>query len=849
MNKFIVRLLGCFLLASSFSALAATAESVSTTVEDRCRAEIMQVGTQDSLGIDHKALVDACTGFPLSDDIFVQILGGLIGPSMIPVMDVYQGFSGVPHGFKDDEPLFVFSAPFHAVLKLANEVFLWVLLSLIALVVGEQVIRWMRREKTKRPLEWMGREGVSHFVSVVLSLPIIGWMTPLQFIGVAVVVLLGAMAKYVATYLLLASFFSSVGTASSDSLKEDSSVDFARAVLIQRCDLGRREALMSAMQIAINSKSEAELSKVPLYQCLTSGAVTPPKLTSLPSGSDIQVTYSYTPSSVQQTENCIAQYSLQLKQWGATVPASCNSMEFALPNNTALPASLDNAISLYASSQIITKQRELALKVREYECRAGNRVRTFLGDVVSDCLIASIAQDGYKYTFTGNPVTGAQELAYYNTAMSDQSKDIFVADTKSSLLGLQRQVEANLPGMLQHVKDLLAPFQNEADVDELTQARRDALEASLTKRLQETGGLGMSLDDVKFLVNNIQRGPWAVSSVFFGALADGVSEKSVVNKMANVFSVPTGVLDTVFYTDLLVLKDAQASPTDRMGDPFVEGNPVLGLIIPRTGLYLENVSCWYRQVNCDVMPLNPFQYLGERGVQLIDRATIGYVATSSIQKIAKMFIEVRDPRYSRFMALDVISEFQMLYLIIGIVLSVMIPALPFVKIVAMMVSWAGDVLRELFSLQLKLSLTPLSEHGEGVLHQDISEGLKNLVGLGFYFLFMIVGVFVMFLMFSMLFAMNVFLVGILSSAASWGGTTSTFDVMLLNLVFDCIIAFLLLYQVHKCVPFIEMIPKELGAYYEIKVTPTGSVVEQVFMYIKGHVAPGMSKFLHEVGRG
>ena len=831
------------------AASTASASALSSEARDRCLSKIMQAGGGDLSRLQPNQIAEACQSFPLSDDVFVQTLGAMIGPDMLIVLDAYSAISGEAHGFDEGSPLFTAAAPYQSIMKAANYFFLSLFLGGLVLSVFAQMLRWSKGDKKMSVAEWTGRHGSNYSVSLMLSLPVIGWMTPIQAFALVVILLLGFVAKWVVTYLFLASFFGGTAVALQDEVKEEIQVDFGRAVMLQNCDIHRREVLVKEIQSHLGSRAKKDLESNGLYQCLTSGAGGVASTQRLPDPSALSVSFAYTPASLAQTDFCVNSHRADLQSWGVDAPESCGVIQFTLPNNTTANSSVQRAIALYASPSVIQSQRALALKVNEFECRAGGRVPDHSGQVVSSCMNAQPSGNGYRYLYVINKVTGEEELAYFNMPLSDVSRAEFASSVKKELVNLNQSVSSNVPAILAHLSDLLAPYPDEGEIPEALQKRRDALSAKLKERFSETSALGFSREDAEFVVSNIQRGPWTASSLFYGSLADGVGEKGIVSSLEQVYSVPAYATEGVFNTDLVSIQNMKTVTANNKIDRFTEDLPGWGLIIPRTGLYLDYVNCWHTQVDCESPPLNPFTYLGTRGAQLIDEASIRYLAGSFIHRIARMMVGSSRQEYSRFMILDTLGQFQLLYLVLGAILALIIPLLPLLKLLAMMVNWVYDVCREFLSIQIKIALSPLGEHGDKMISDDVRQSLNRLFGLGLYFLFVILGVSIMFLMYSFLFSLNVFFVGSLSSVVSWGGQLSALDSLVINTVMDCVIVFLLLYQVYKCTPYIEKIPRAMMEYFEINITESDSMVEKVFEYAKGHIAPGVANFIHNSGSG
>ena len=72
----------------------------------KCREKLMSINGGDVDTLRNNGVIEACQGFPLSDDVAAQVLGALVGPSMVGVFDVLSSFTGEAHGFNEEDGVF-----------------------------------------------------------------------------------------------------------------------------------------------------------------------------------------------------------------------------------------------------------------------------------------------------------------------------------------------------------------------------------------------------------------------------------------------------------------------------------------------------------------------------------------------------------------------------------------------------------------------------------------------------------------------------------------------------------------------------------------------------------------------
>jgi hypothetical protein len=841
-----------FLLALSSNVSAGEVADASTSSQlafEECKAKIMTLNGQDIERINPNEVISACQKFPLSDDVFVQVLGAIVGPDLVVLLDMYTALTGKAHGFVENSSLFTVATPLHATFKALNYLFFGVLIILISFSVAAQSLRWQGGNFKIKLSDWTASRAVDYATSIFLSLPMFGWMTPLQGLGILIIILLGYVAKMAVAYVFLAAFFGNVTTEIKAETENAFKYSFGKAIVLYECDMRRREGLIAEIQNQLGSRKKSVLETNSLYTCLTSTGAGTETYRRLESVSPSIATYEYMPAALNQTQKCVVDNRESLlSKWGVDDPDKCGAITLTVPINENHPGSKDTAKSLYASPAVNTAQREIAMQYHQYKCRVGEREEQ-KDSAVTSCMKPIINGDRYTYAFIANEITGDDELTYYREPLTALSKETFVEDIKKKLAVLQSLISNNTSLLLQHLKDLMASGLD-ASASRGTEAETQRARDRLLNELNGESTLGVSESDAEYLVNNIKRGVWTSSSLFFDGLADGLNEEVLVDRIKDVYNVEFGpaIDQTLEYWDIfktyMSLTDLEFESGALRGQ---DSSLISGTILPRVNLYTENASCWFKQSACETQPLNPFTYLAKQGVDLVDEALYKIFAIRVIEFSGKLIMGFgNNPKKNRLMLFQTVEELVWVYFILGAALCVLIPGIPFLKLMAMMINWAYDVARELISLQIKIAFSPLSEHGDGVLAADIKEAFNRLIGLGLYFLFILVGVAITFLMFSFLYSINVFLVGVLSNIVNWGGELTVLDGMILNVVFDIIIVFLLVYEIKKCTPFMEKIPKELAEHFGIKVSNSDGVVDQAINFIKREFPGGAESMLKKL---
>lgn len=861
-NKWVVVAGFLITLFFSGSAPASEASALSYQAFEDCRQKIMEFSDQDIQKLVPNKVIDSCKSFPISDDISIQILGAVIGPSFEYVLNVYSGLTGKEHGFENDDPLFLVATPLHRVLEALNYFFFGVFLVFVAMAALLQMFRLQKGEEGFDFREWFSKDVTGYFISGFLSLPLIGWMTPIQAIAVLVIVMFGYLAKLVIVYVFLAAFVGDLQSSIVDNIEFTVSKEMASSVIMHKCDIENRGRIVAALRNNIGSSLKADLIADPLYSCLVTSSVQPSFIQSSGMTSSSRTEAIFVPHSVYRTTVCTSKSArfdeLQLEL------DDCGTAKFSMPPNlagkggTLAPPSILNAINLYANESIIQAQRSIAISMLEYECRSGDTDFEDVGEV-GGCMIPVISGSGYDYTYRTNAISGEEELGFYLDPLTETSKKALVQEIKTKISEGIDGLTGNISAIRQHIQDILAPYENEPT---LTATQQKSLD-EMRSRLDDRGSLGFSEYDATFLVNNIKRGAWSASSLFFSGVDESVDESFIIEMIGGVYDVNSGAGTEDHFVNDPIIDMIQAYLLFRGAideDPLTEYVSLQGLAVPRVGLYMDSVECWFEQTACKRSPINPFSNLSAQGMTLINESLTRVIAYSTISKIASYMVQLElgpdgkplNHNRHKFMVLDTLKDFSYIYFFIGLLFAIAIPLIPLLRILVMMVNWTYDVLKELIGLQIKMALSPMGDQGGSVFSDDVKESFSRVVALGLYFLFIIVGIGIMFLMFSFLYALNVFLFGALTSVISVSFEITAIEAMVIGMIFDIIIAFVLTYEVVKCSAYIERIPRAMAEHFGVQISSSESTASHAFLllrrYVPSYFQNTVSSFTRSFGR-
>ncbi len=826
----------------------------------KCREKLMSINGGDVDTLRNNGVIEACQGFPLSDDVAAQVLGALVGPSMVGVFDVLSSFTGEAHGFNEEDGVFLLLKPLHTTLLYFNMLVFGLFILLTSTHIALQVIRWKRGDINLTPKSYIEKYGVSAAIKGLLSYPFLGWLNPLQFLGLLSVVAFIWIAKTVIIYLFLASFFSSTGSVIKDSVENSLKMDVGNSIVNYVCDIEQRESLINLIQQ--NSEGGSDMSYVRennLYKCLSGDDTGYPGMvttSTVPLDSSV-VTYRVTPKTMAQTQYCIAKYRTDIESWGADTEdyAPCGASYISMPVG-ASEGQVINASEVYMSDQIEKEKREIALVMREKACRDDARP-DFNSGPVEECFVTSVNNETYQYDVAIDPLSGTERLAYHSLPLSSESNALLKSAAVTGRDKIAEAIGSNVEALKLHFSDILSLI----NMDSLSDADKQRLrevQDGVDNMSGEDGGssLGVSQTDIDNVILSMRRGMWAVGTLFFGDVTESLEDKQLVKMLSQVLVVESAYNKIDEYRKLYSLIDMLPQGGQGIVDNALKGNIGYGVIIPRLGLYIDSIECWHDQIACEAPALNPFTELSKRGVEIIDHAGYGTIVTKTaryvMQKVAMVKLEAagyspreaKHTRLGKYMVFDTFEEIYLLYLLIGFVLVVVLPGIPLIKITVVLVSWIYDVLKELLVVTISVVTSSHSHIDEGFISDEVKEAFKKLFGLGLYFLFIVAGVLVMFVMFSFLYALNVLVVGALNFVVEWSVTMTSLESMVMGVVMDSVIVGLLVYEVRICTPYIDKLPKELASYFNLHTSDTDGIVKQAENAITSNAFSKVSNVVH-----
>lgn len=846
------KILFLLLLIASAGVLPALQANTVLEQDALCEAAIKNTSLRDLGSVFKSDVVEQCKKSPIDRELSVQIMVLALGEPMYYILEIGRALGFFVHELKKDSPQTLMLKPVHDTLGAFNWLMFKILTFLIAMMFFVQLIRWSRAEANVGFMKWLNRGFTQNAMAVSLSMPVLGWMTPIQVIGATFIVIVVYFTKYAATLFFAALFVADTAGNLYEDVKDDIAANLINTTLVYTCDIFRRENLVEALIAAdmINNKEQLEAN--PVYQCLKSDGRTTVESTPTIGGQTAYSTYNVLLASLDNYDRCIVKNKEYLSQRGiAPNNINCGRTVIQVPIEINDKEKVKEALSNVFLTTVVQDQlRQIAITMHEFYCRhtAISRERDF-GQFSAKCGKINLSAAGYSFDFILDEFRQERVIGRHVSAMGDHFKQDMKERSAIAVNNLSNRMSSEQDSLADILRSLI---NNNTGLSELPTNEQD----------------------VKDLANKMSKGAWMISSIFLEKSAKRLEDVTIskaikesyitsrpeireiskamnptnsssisasINRIPEILNTFTSFLEAYGRSATLILSDYVKNA------PGVEAaNRHIGFsLLPKIDLYTSQVNCWVRQTECKESPLNPFIYIGQEGIRILDQAIVRFVASSVIRLGSHQIMRMTGMR-TDLMAVSVYAEFSALYVFIGLMMAVIIPLYPLLKVVSLSVKWGLEVVKELIGLQLSLAFVPFSEPSKKVASDDIRKVLSRLTALSLYFLFIILGVVTMFLAFSFLFALNVFLIGGLATVFQFAGEGNFLEAMFTQIVFDTLIAVLLFIQVRACTDLIEQLPETLAERFSLDLSRTEDITGMIIRQFRTNITPGVARFMSNV---
>lgn len=810
----------CALIVSQPVLAASEAERLSRI--DDCSNAIRNVSPGDFESGISDSVLSTCNDMYLADDVAVQTLAFVLGEPVYSALEMLNALTGIEHGMSEDSTALTYFSVLHTILGVINNAFFSVFLFFATVVLLTQMWRWASGGETVGVKEWFSLHGSSITLSGIMAAPAVGWMSTIQFLGTCLILGVVFLTKTAITMLFLGSFFGEVATEIVDGVKPELEKAFMQTTLMYQCDITRRQSLVQELAMATTYRNRTEFESDPLFSCLTSDVLVDEMEIGDVLDDGFRATIPVTLSPIAQTERCVDENESYMNSLGMSEITECGVVSLNLPAGE--PSSYTSMVeflkAIFLTTSVHDSSRTLAIKLNEYLCREKiTGTEGAFGDVDSLCMSPRVSGAGYDYDWLANESAGTEELLKLNLPMSSSSKVEMRADVA--------QLQADI------VTAVLAETQSITGFSE---------EAFQSIGQDESTVIESGVDSV---VNKIRRGAWMVGGLYFSSIGEDVQESEFVNYLSTAYTAELNILSAqslvqAFDYSMSGYEEVFSKPKLVYGDDGMMG------IIPASSLYWEQISCWYQQSDCVASPLNPFSYMSEVGVELIDSSLNWYLSSKIITEVAFRLSSLEGR--SRLMAGDVFSSLHMLYLLIGVMLVFGIPLIFVLKLMSSLFYWVFDVLKEILGLHIAFCFSPLGHIGDNLVQRDVRASLHRLIGLSGYFFFIIIGVVISFVSFTFLFSFNVIVVGALSYMIGFGQSTNSIDAIVFRAIFDTTVVVILFFEAKECSKILETLPKAIMDHYGLNASRDNGITEQMIGKFRDYVLPGVGSFMDSVAK-
>lgn len=799
-----------------------------------CKSAIKSTNLETINNLGSSDIAKFCNDTPLNRELSMQMLSILVGEPAFYIMNMMQNMGIGWHNAEKGENIFSILSPIHDVFEQFNWLMFKVTFFLFSLVFVVHLFRWARSEEKKGFLKWLNRNFSQNSIALAMSMPVLGWMTPIQIIAVFFIMVIIYATKIVSTIFFAGLFLADTAGALLKDVTPQIEEEMMQTVMIYRCDILRREDLINGLISSNGYTSKAELETDPVFQCLQSGGQT--KINPGNALPDV-LSYDVTLPVIDNFNQCITTHRSHLDRHKLNPVEDCGYVKLNIPTqNNKQNEIKDRVQSLFLTPQIHTSLRQIAMTIQEYSCRfrKTHDAKTF-GSFLASCASMNMQDGGYSLNWVVDPISQQEIIARHLSPLTETAK-----------VQMREQVARSTSSAVNAITE--------------NQQELIALLRSLLGSQDDNNQLPSDEKDLDNLVNKMTKGAWMSASVFMGNTASHVDLENIAEIIGILYEASDpGVLDiarkmfTTLDTNWLLIEDLQPLTgqsyfTQKI---FTEDRGqytqslLMGAILPSFDLYKPQLNCWREQSECDASVLNPFSNLGESGTSILKHAFIGTVTTKALSKFSNQIFKFTGVR-TRIMAVSVLADFFMLYMVVGVMLALIIPMYPLLKILSMFTQWSLEIFKELAGLQLSLAFSPISEPGKRVVSNDMRSALARLIALSLYFLFIILGVMVMFLAFSFLFSLNVLLLGGLSMIISFTGGSHFLESVFFGVIFDVLVTILLFLEVKSCTDLIEKVPAALAERFSLELSHGESIGERIMVTFRTHVMPGVNSFMSSI---
>lgn len=822
----------CLLLLAPMGAYAADVRDIEQN--ERCRIALKGANLEDINALMDSNLVQQCKEGAFNEDLSVQMLSLLIGEPVFYLLESIQAMGFGFHTAKLDDPAFSVLGPMHDMLGAFNWLMFYTLMALMLTVFSVQMIRWARAEKEMGIMKWLNRNFSQNTIAMALCMPVLGWMTPIQVIAALFIMVVVYATKAAVTLFFAGLFLADTANNILDDITPVIEQNMMESVLIYRCDILRREDLINGIIASNNISSRQALEADPLYQCLQQESATSTSK-GLSTGDLQQYVVNF--GVMNNFKKCTSVHANYIKDRGLSPLTECGNVMLQIPGEPSKSDAIKEQVEqLFLSDIPQMALRNIAVTIHEYSCRFRQITPdSQLGEFSASCAQIAPKSGGYQFQWMTDPTAGKEIIARHLTPLTEMAKK-----------EMRNSVGQSKTDAINHVVD--------------SQSQLINLLRALTEATSQPNSVPSNEKDIEDTVTKINKGAWMTASLFVSKTANNIKDASISHDIGGLYNAnSTGVLgmmrDSFKTLDTGWLLKEDLEPI--LGQSYFiqkaltsEGlsysqSKIMGIILPEFGLYKNQLACWEDQGQCEVAALNPFISLGESGVKIFNHAGLGWTATTLMMKFSNLSFRFTGVK-TKMMAVAVLNDFYILYIIIGIILAIAIPVYPVLKVLSLCTQWGLEVIKELAGLQLSMAFAPFSEPGKKVVTDDIRKALSRLVALSLYFMFIIVGVLVMFVTFSFLFSINILLLGGLSNIIQFTNGSHFLESVFLGVIFDVLVAVILFLEVKACSDLMDKVPGALAERFSLELSRGENIGDQLISQVKGQILPGVKNFMSNI---
>ena len=759
----------------------------------------------------------------------------------VSLLESFTGGATVNYDEREVERLADLFPAFQQVILYMNWVFVGIFVLFVALRIHMILLRLKVTQEREEFKKGLSQDVSSWAFNGALLTPITGVLSGIQLILVIGLLCAVMLTKTVATLFYVGNGgFTLLESVQAEA--EPAMVEHAQNnVAYHLCSINSKDKVVKEVMSLVGT-DYSKLEEDPYFQCINSDDEIQPRKDYIRSPEDYFSSSDY-PSLATFEANydiglerrlhlCYEEIGTQSEYSTLSAPNDCGDVILRAPVGESEDPESSTVLSVlegvFLSDQYQTPLLEQAYLMYEYDCRQDGSSDS------TKCFSQTAGNSSLIYDFEENEQTEENEFMELPFGMGEVTK----RDLISRFELLAEEIKLHIGSNIQSVSSaFLNEFtsSSESDVTEL-----------------------LALDkEVEKIKNQIERGVWLSSVAFVSDIGHSI-DKEIINKVTeHSYSVKSSsYVEYKTNTALSLLPYADIALDGDTTGEFARSK-VTSIIVPTFDIYKSYKQCWENSIFCDRISINPFAQIVDVGVKSFDSAVSTGVIAILVRNIANATRTFNSTRFAKKLSsasdsaakaskiplIDMFITIQFVYMLFGAILALYIPLIPVYILLSKLISWAKDLIGVTIGLQLDLATSPIGEHENRMLSNEVRKAFSSLFVLGAHFLFIGIGVMMCFILFSFYMALNAVVVGLVLDIFGIAQVSSLMESMVAALITDTLMVFIFYVQAKSAASMIKKVPDALAEQFEVQIDRDETVLQKFESIVKGQLLPEIKRYM------